>query len=360
MLEPVIDSNSWFLSFLWTITNSLIVGSVLALSIIFVRRVIEDKQEEKNVHIRDKLSRFINVVANSPVKFEISDLPKLSSKERPLVVSVALDALRSQEGNGLKDIIELLTLWDTPSFLIDNINTKRKGRVVQYLTLLSYFSGQREQAVLEEYAKDDDIYVQIAALSGLARQGVSFDRIELILDTLVHAKQTNSLLLTEVLSKFKEEARPTIERLAKEAETVEVRSACIMTLGEKHYLDSVEFLITLLHDPNPNIKARISTALGLIGDRRAGGALIDCLSHNNLGVRVQAIHALGRIGYSEAMPDLIKGLEDSSWWARYRTAEALYNMGDKGIALLKALSFHKNLTGETCTHYLAEKESEYA
>jgi HEAT repeat protein len=49
----------------------------------------------------------------------------------------------------------------------------------------------------------------------------------------------------------------------------------------------------------------------------------ECVSHEDLCVRVQAAAALGRIGEAHDEELLVPLLSDTEWWVRYRAAQAL-------------------------------------
>ena len=77
---------------------------------------------------------------------------------------------------------------------------------------------------------------------------------------------------------------------------------------------------TLLNDHDPEI---LISVLRCIGDPGARSGVVPLLQHSDWRVRLQAARTLGRIGRRDDLPALSSLLNDSQWWVRYRTAQAI-------------------------------------
>lgn len=65
------------------------------------------------------------------------------------------------------------------------------------------------------------------------------------------------------------------------------------------------------------------SVLRCVGDPAMRAGVLPLLGHADWRVRLQAARTLGRIGRREDLPALTGLLNDSQWWVRYRTAQAI-------------------------------------
>lgn len=80
-----------------------------------------------------------------------------------------------------------------------------------------------------------------------------------------------------------------------------VKYAVVSSLGRLKYRGAVNDIIRILLYENDNeLKGRSAEALGLIGDRSAGYALLSVLNNNDRWIKREAIDALGNLGWPEA------------------------------------------------------------
>ena len=77
--------------------------------------------------------------------------------------------------------------------------------------------------------------------------------------------------------------------------------------------------------------------------------------HPTAPVGHKAAICAGRIGAVETKGQLARLLEDPVWWVRYRSAEALHELGEQGNWILRGLSVQVTCAGETAHLVLAEK-----
>lgn len=77
---------------------------------------------------------------------------------------------------------------------------------------------------------------------------------------------------------------------------------------------------SLLDDKDPEI---LISVLRCIGDPAVRGGVLPLLQHGDWRIRLQAARTLGRIGRRDDLPALTGLLNDSQWWVRYRTAQAI-------------------------------------
>jgi HEAT repeat protein len=95
--------------------------------------------------------------------------------------------------------------------------------------------------------------------------------------------------------------------------------------------------------PDPHVRRYALYILGRAGDIRLKDLFLSALRDTDKAVRAQAAAALAGLGET-VVPDLISLLSDADWRVRYRVAEALGEIGtrESGAALVMALSDEKD------------------
>jgi HEAT repeat protein len=92
---------------------------------------------------------------------------------------------------------------------------------------------------------------------------------------------------------------------------------------------SFSLLLAVLTNPQVKGRAHAALALGLIGDRRAVGALSNALQDRDPVVRSRAAAALGRIGDASTFDSLVLALRDPKVHVRRDAMWALSELGDR-------------------------------
>jgi HEAT repeat protein len=113
--------------------------------------------------------------------------------------------------------------------------------------------------------------------------------------------------------------------------------AALDILGRIRSLDAVPWLLKRLEDPEADVRARAAHALGAIGVVDAAPPLRKALDDDEWPVRAMAAKALGRIHDAAAIPALCRALRDREWWVRANAAEALKLAGPAGVEALEGM-----------------------
>jgi FOG: HEAT repeat len=100
-------------------------------------------------------------------------------------------------------------------------------------------------------------------------------------------------------------------------------------LGEVRSDEAIPRLLKLVEDSDSDVRRMAANALGNIGDEQAIGGLLKLVEDSDSDVRRMAANALGNIGDEQAIPRLLKLLEDSHPDVRRMAADALGNIGDE-------------------------------
>jgi hypothetical protein len=353
MPASAIVSETQVLQAMWMGSLVLSLLSIFVMAILIFRRLATQRWEKKMAQRSQEISSCLYAALKSPIALTAKSLPVIAAAEYPAVMRISLDRLRSLRGEDTRRIVKLLELWNMSSYIHKTAESGRKGKRIQALTLLGYFSDEESLSVLLRHAGADDTYVQIAALRGLALRGAK-NHITQIVASISRSKQTNTLMLSDILHRFGEPAVPTMLKLARSNANLEVRVSALMALGSIGSLQAVDDLIVLADDHQAEIRAHAIAALGKIGDGSAADAIVGHLAESDIGVRLQTVQALGRLQISSTMPQLAACLADDNWWVRYRAAESLHRFGLMGIAALKAFSAKNSRAGQIARQVLAE------
>lgn len=120
-----------------------------------------------------------------------------------------------------------------------------------------------------------------------------------------------------------------------------LRRRAAIAIGRVGLADGVEPLLARLDDPDPDVRTMVAFALGLIGDRRAGDALVRALVNDpDARVRGRAADALGRLGdaqHAAAIAQLARGVMDSGALAGIADDELGYPLAPEVEAFRLAL-----------------------
>lgn len=117
----------------------------------------------------------------------------------------------------------------------------------------------------------------------------------------------------------------------------DIRNMIAIAFGDAGLPDVTTPLIAVLQneDEEDEIRGSAAMSLGLVGDQTALPALVKCIEHNALSIRIGAVFAVGRIAGNKYTDLLIKVLQTDEPAVQRR---ALYGLADvSGIVAVKAI-----------------------
>lgn len=348
-----IASEPQFLHAIWYGTLALSLLSLAVLGILILRRISIQRAEVHQLKRRQEITRFLYAAIQSPVELNAASLITTTAGDSLLIMRVVLGMLRLLHGPDVARVVALLQLWKLQSYLETTAVRGSKGKRIQALTLLGYFSDAASLEILVAHAGHTDMYIQLAALRALALRG-AVEHIDTIVEGLTRSQQTNTPMLADILKRFGEPGIPSLVTLTRAGGTLEVRIAALMALGFIGAMQAVPTLVELADDSQPEIRSHAIAALGRIGDLRAADAILAHLDDADAAVRVQAARALGEMKPLAALPKLAAHLVDDDWWVRFRAAEAMHHYGPTGVAALQAYSTRQGRDGIIAQQVLAE------
>ncbi|MCP3934254.1 MAG: HEAT repeat domain-containing protein [Actinomycetia bacterium] len=128
------------------------------------------------------------------------------------------------------------------------------------------------------------------------------------------------------------------EPLIKHIETTLKPNDTVWALGVAVHIASPDFAdvaVAIASHPSPKVRSVVARLLGAIGATDTTEVLVGLLLDNVAEVRVEAIEALGRTGWSAAAPQLGRSLSDQSFAVRQAAARALTRLGAVGELVLR-------------------------
>lgn len=242
-----------------------------------------------------------------------------------------------------------------PAWLLDAFD--RMGLIQKYVTRLKTGRSWRERAFAAELlgrvggasvapalietaasARSEDADVREIALRALARMADPQAVVPLV-DALSHAEGWLAPRITDILVRHGENSVEPLLAFLDSHVRHAARPWAIAALGEIKSRRAYPMLIRSLNDPDDEVRAKAATALGLLGDRRAAGYLLERLLGDPAPfVRARIATALGQFNDPEVIDRLVRALGDPAWWVRLRSVEALEHIGgDAEGPLLAAL-----------------------
>lgn len=107
-----------------------------------------------------------------------------------------------------------------------------------------------------------------------------------------------------------------------------VRRQAVVDCGRTKDPQALPFLIKALEDPEAQVRQEAARALGAMRDKRAAPALGKALADKSTTVRYFAAFALGEIKDPNSASALLAALRDAEWGVRDQAAWALREIGD--------------------------------
>ncbi|MFA5041015.1 MAG: HEAT repeat domain-containing protein [Bdellovibrionales bacterium] len=352
----LIAFNEYVLSFLWAAAGLFAVVSAGMLALLFFRRKMQENEIEKTENRKEYIKKCFYAVMAAKIPLKKEGLPRLDKEDKPIVLGIALDLLRSIRGDDILKAIALMEQWDMVAYLENMATNEAKNKRIQAITLLSYFGSSRSLPVIKTQISSKDIYVHLAALRSYSSI-IGPNNIDEIVNDLIAASQTNTLILADVLYRFGEPAIPSLIKLIKHAQKREVRNAAALALGGIGSVEAVHPLLPFVDDPDSEIRAQAISVLGKLGTEETGRLISKCLDDEDPAVRIQTAMALGKMAYVPALDALVKrAASDDDWWVRFRATEAISKMGNAGLSVLNAISRSDSPAAMLAGQVISERE----
>lgn len=232
-----------------------------------------------------------------------------------------------------------LVAWLDAQGLLDHwirqLRARDAWRREQAAEMLGIAQAPRTVDALIRALDDPALDVRMRAARALGEFGGARAR-RALLDALTDENRWSSIRIADLLADMGHEvlqdvldAFPTMGRGARLAAVDVVARVGGAAMGP--------FFVSLLADPDADIRARAAAALGRVDYAGAAPQLLIALDDSEWPVRAMAAKSLGALGYTPAIQRLCHALRDHEWWVRANAAEALRGMGPAGLEALRTM-----------------------
>ncbi len=346
-----------FYLFIWWLCLGLAGLSLLLMSTLVVRRVIGDRAAARRERRKQAMLEWLLDCLVTLVPEQAGDFIE-SKQDAKILVEVIEHLLRSLRGEERERLIAVLRSLGGLETCLERLRHGKDWQREAAAGSLRYLEGPGIREGLRQALDDPSPGVRCAAARALLHLD-SAGSAQLLIDKLIVEAAVPPHAVRDVFRRlgpfYHDEL---IHALRSDLEDVKV--VAIDALGHSGELSVVEPLLALLEQAlaapvAKEIAANTYRALGLLGDPRALPAVKQGLRSPAWELRCQAALCAGQIHAHETESQLTSLLDDPVWWVRYRAAEALFELGERGRTVLRGLSREATSAGQTAQLVLAEK-----
>jgi len=284
-----------------------------------------------------------------------ADPPHIAVRDRDILIDLVFELLRLVRGDSEAKLRGLLN--DSAVLEREIAFLERGGRTARLKAAqrLAYFHDGRVAPVLRWAMKwDKQRDVRLAAASSLAELGALHDLTGFVRDLGV-GTQEHSRILFFLFRKFGTEHANQLVSLLETDVPDMAKALALDALGRSGAYEAIPAIVRHLDDPSLDIRAQVLRTLADLGHPLAANAVGRGLQDEAWPVRAAAALAAGRIGLREFSGRLNALLNDEQWWVRHRAAEALYVLGGEARALLEEASRQPTRAGRVAQMILWER-----
>jgi serine/threonine-protein kinase len=206
--------------------------------------------------------------------------------------------------------------------LIARLGGKDSSIRLNIIELLSRFNQPDVTRALEHQLKDKNKMVRKAALDALTAMPGERD-IGLICSLLADPELEVQARAVDLVVKTRhpDTMKHLIKVLKDESEFA--RRSAVEVLNEIAEPTTIKYLLTALEDGDWWVRSRASDALAKIGGPKVMDAVLQLVGDKSESIRRSAIEILNQTKDPRAVDHLIAATRDTDWWTRERAADAL-------------------------------------
>lgn len=333
---PTAELNMNLLYLCWWVTIGLAVFSLAAMAGLIHRRARQNRAAAADAARRKELKAIAWELMDNPER--LSDFrEKLRPDDRRLLLQLFQEMLEKIRGNYAERFIILMRRLGLMEECISRLHHKSWWIRSDACRTLGFFNEIESKLALYSALEDSAIEVRVEAARSLVKAGAVTSVTELT-QYLATGDGSPSMPVVALFRSLGREAVPELIALLEGDSKPPAQVLAIDALGYIGDLQAVPTLLHFYHHPVKAVRVAVMQALGLLRDPTALPAVLLAMSDPDWEVRAQAAWCAGQIGATEAIEMLEQLLEDDFWWVQYYAAEALYKMGNDGIAALQTIA----------------------
>ena len=235
--------------------------------------------------------------------------------------------------------------------LQEALNAKNNDVKQQAAEVLGEVGSSEAVLALIRVCATKDVRVRNKAVQALSKISQTFNGKEALIQALSDESNDVKRLTAWVLSQIGDAEAVTslIQLLLKDDQDSQVKQQVALALGRIGTPEAVQPLISMLlkDDENNQVKQGVAWALGRIRSSQAIQPLSNVLfTSKDSQLRERIVSALGQIGESGSVKTLIQCIHDSDPVIRKRAVIALGEIGDSRVVMGLIQAMHENLNIE--------------
>lgn len=328
--------------------------SLLLLVITIVLRIATDRRLRRDTEFRNKAKPILQSFLSGETSLEAA---KAALAHEPHgAIQLLLEESDALGTEGRKKLLPLLALMPFEKKMMTHITSRRWEKRLRSAEYLGYLGDDSALPALMTALRDDVLAVRFAAANSLARLGCQ-DAVEPILKALDVPGEVSQRRVTEVLQILGPSASEQILTILNDSSGNQTSLAIAARMaGSLRIERSIKPLCRLLRHENANIRINALRSLASINDHSVTDQIAALGDDPSWEARSSVMLALGRLGATQQIPLLLQGLSDREWWVRFNAAEALYTLGETGIAALKeAVDHHVDAYGRDMSRQILQE-----
>ncbi|HEX2957973.1 MAG TPA: hypothetical protein VHO70_14160 [Chitinispirillaceae bacterium] len=325
---------------LWHTSLILITISVFLMLCLFVYRIyrtsiekqFKSRQKQLTYDIFNAVTQNIDTRLPENSVIEISRLIRKS--DNPVIISFINKLLPSLSGEEKKRLINILESIKIPVALRQKGRSRNIKERIFAIQSLAYFDDSETGEYLWNVLKTDrSPAVRLHAIVSLHTLRKDYS----LKEALTYIFEMGTPPVSAFKAFIRSIAPLFYQDLVELSENPDLLIASIASesLGYSNNFEVIPHLILLCKaDKRKEIRLSALRALCVLEHPRAEPAVAAGLTDELWEIRSLAAVCTGKIIFIHLIPNLLNLLNDSIWWVRYRSAEALIKMGDSGIQAL--------------------------
>ena len=284
--------------------------------------------------IAKRRARFVDFVGELIVRDDLGSRNFRRYATDPEFGSVVLEYMRMLQGEDRQRLLTAARDMGLVDRFLKGLKSKDRAQRVAAVEALGEVADPTTVTDLVFMLRDvvPEIRVQAAAALANIRDPHS---VKSLLASMEHQDEWNAQRIADALFAFGREAGPEMSRYLQG--TGKYRPLIARTLGLIGDIRAEGALVQALSSADVDLRMRAAAALGRAGTPRAVPSLLELLGDTQWEVRAQAASALGRRTDRQAIPWLRRALSDQSWWVRHNAAAALVEVPGGNEALRASL-----------------------
>ncbi len=314
----------------------LIAVSVVGAIVLFVIRLIRSWTDARRHRIHDSLVRQMLTALEMPEPpNDLIAALKANPRVAEDVLGELVELIRGVSRERMVAIAQAAGLDD---WLRSRLRSQWRAERRTAVEVLRLFSDPATIAALHSALDDRAEDIRLTAALSLAELG-QMPRLRELLPRLRIETAERSLLLRRIFLHALTDNIDDVQAVARGSlGLASFRPYAVEALGLSGQLQLVPFLLTLVNEPDANVRVAVMRALGSLAYPGAAPYLESALADPSWEVRAEAIEAVKRTELVSLVPKLVQRLDDEVWWVRFRAGEALSSMGDVGLTALRQIS----------------------